>query len=77
MSISAFATVSQQAVNGEVLDALGPQIQHLTELSDADDGYCLIRSAVPAGVVVPIHSHADRETFYILDGELQALREDR
>jgi hypothetical protein len=28
-------------------------------------------------VVVPIHSHADRETFFILEGELQGLWEDR
>jgi quercetin dioxygenase-like cupin family protein len=59
------------------LDVLGPQIQYLTTLSDADDGYCLIRSTFPDGSAVPIHSHADRETFYILDGELQGLWEDR
>lgn len=59
-----------------ILDAFWPRIQHLTSLSDADDGYCLIASAFPAGVVVPIHSHADRETFFVLDGELKALRED-
>jgi quercetin dioxygenase-like cupin family protein len=70
MSISDFATMSQQAGGGEILGALGPRIQRLTALSDEDDGYCLIRSTFPAGVVVPIHSHADRETFYILDGEL-------
>ena len=61
----------------EVLDVLGSHIQHLTVLSDADDGYCLIRSIFPAGVVVPVHSHSDRETFYILAGELQGLWEDR
>jgi Cupin domain len=26
---------------------------------------------------VPVHSHANGETFYILDGTLQALKEDR
>ncbi len=35
----------------------------------------MIRSTIPAQVVVPVHSHADRETFYILAGELQGLRE--
>jgi hypothetical protein len=38
--------------------------------------FCLIRSTFPAAVVVPIHSHADRKTFYVLDGERQPLRED-
>ncbi len=50
----------------------GPHIQHPTDLSDAGGGYCLIRANFPAGVVVPIHRHADRETFYILTGEPQA-----
>jgi quercetin dioxygenase-like cupin family protein len=77
MSHSVPKTTSQKDSTSEMLDVLGPQIQHLTPLSDADDDYCLIRSNFPAGVVVPIHSHADRETFYILGGELQALWEDR
>ncbi len=28
---------------------------------------------IPAGVTVPMHSHEDRETFYILTGELDGL----
>jgi quercetin dioxygenase-like cupin family protein len=64
-------------IEGEWLDLFGPQVQLVTALSDGDDGYCLFRGSLPAGVVVPLHSHADRETFYILDGELQGLRQDR
>jgi hypothetical protein len=45
-------------------------------LSETGDGYCLIKASFPAGVVVPIHSHADRETFYMIAGELQGLWED-
>lgn len=67
---------SKAAGPNEPLDLFGHQIQHLTALSDADGGYCLIRSNFPAGAVVPIHSHADRETFYVLAGEPQALWED-
>ena len=70
-------TKSEHAVPNGVLDVFGPQIQHLTALSDADGDYCLMKSLVPAGAAVPIHSHADRETFCILGGELQALWEDR
>ena len=77
MPMSDLATASQEANVGEFLDVLGPRIQHLTTLSDADDGYCLLRSIFSADAIVPIHSHGDRETFYILDGELQGLREDR
>jgi uncharacterized RmlC-like cupin family protein len=67
---------SKVASPNETLDLFGHQIQHLTALSDADGGYCLVGSNFPAGAVVPIHSHAERETFYILAGEPQALWED-
>jgi quercetin dioxygenase-like cupin family protein len=68
---------SNKSGTGEWLDLFGPQIQLLTAVSDEDDGYCVFRSIFPAGVVVPLHSHADRETFCILEGELQGLRQDR
>src|ERR1700731_1190917 len=77
MSRSILKTTSKKAGAKEILDVLGPHIQHLTALSDADDDYCLIRSNFPAGVVVPIHTHADRETFYIHGGEFQELWKDR
>jgi quercetin dioxygenase-like cupin family protein len=67
---------ASQEVASELLDVLGPQLQHVTALSGASDDYCLIRATFPAGAMVPLHSHADRETFYILSGELQGLRED-
>ena len=61
----------------EILDLLGPRIQFLTAVSDNDDDYCMIRGILPAGVVVPLHSHAERETFYVLEGEIEGLCEDR
>jgi quercetin dioxygenase-like cupin family protein len=70
-------TATSQQVADEILDVIGPRIRHMTALSDAADDYCLIKADFPAGVVVPIHSHADRETFYILGGELEGLWEDR
>jgi quercetin dioxygenase-like cupin family protein len=53
-----------------------PTNEYLTEFSGNED-YCLIRCTLPAGAVVPMHSHADRETFYVLSGRLEALRGDR
>lgn len=61
----------------ETLDLFGPRIQFLTRLSDEDDGYCLIAGVVPPGVAVPVHSHAERKTFYLLEGEMQGLRDNR
>jgi quercetin dioxygenase-like cupin family protein len=77
MSLASIKTTSRKADTNETFDVLGPHIQFLTALSNADNDYCVIRSTFPAGTMVPIHSHADRETFYILDGELQGLWEDR
>jgi quercetin dioxygenase-like cupin family protein len=54
----------------------GPQIQFVTPLSNTLDDYCVMKATVPPGVVVPIHSHLDRETFFILSGEIQGLDED-
>lgn len=52
--------------------------EYLTDISgdDADADYCVMRCVMPAGAVVPMHSHADRETFYVLSGTIEGLRED-
>lgn len=48
-----------------------PRNATLTDTSRDDDDYCVSVATMPPGVVVPLHSHADRETFYILSGEMQ------
>lgn len=57
------------------LDVMGPRIQLLTELSENRD-YSIMKAEVPPGVIVPVHSHGDRETFVVLSGELEAFTED-
>ncbi len=57
----------------ETLDLLGPRIRFLTPLVDDPDAYCVISSVVPPNVVVPLHSHPERETFLILSGALDAF----
>jgi quercetin dioxygenase-like cupin family protein len=74
MQLSVFA---RGANANEALDVLGPHVRFLTALSDDDADYCLSMGVVPPGVVVPVHSHAERETFYLLEGEMQGLWEDR
>jgi mannose-6-phosphate isomerase-like protein (cupin superfamily) len=65
--------ITPVARSDEWLNALGPLVRPLTFSSDADDGYCLFKAIVPPGVAVPLHSHPDRETFHILEGQLQGL----
>jgi quercetin dioxygenase-like cupin family protein len=68
---------SENANADEALDVLGARIRFLTALSDRDNDYCLIAGDFPTGIVVPVHSHAERETFYLLRGEMQGLWENR
>jgi quercetin dioxygenase-like cupin family protein len=56
---------------------LRPLNEYLTDVSDNDREYCVMRCTLPAGAVVPMQSHADRETFYVLSGTVNALRGDR
>ena len=40
-----------------------------------ENAYCVMKGTIPSGVSVPLHSHADAESFYVLSGEAQALVE--
>jgi quercetin dioxygenase-like cupin family protein len=51
----------------------GSQIEPLSPSSE--DAYCVIRGTIPPHVSVPLHSHADPESFYLLSGEAEALVE--
>jgi quercetin dioxygenase-like cupin family protein len=54
-----------------------PMNEYLTDVSNNGGDYCVIRCVLPAGAVVPMHSHADRETFYVVSGKIEGLRVDR
>jgi quercetin dioxygenase-like cupin family protein len=56
---------------------LRPANQYLTEVTDDDGDYCVMLCTLPRGVVVPMHSHADRETFYVVSGNPDAFLGDR
>jgi anti-sigma factor ChrR (cupin superfamily) len=47
-----------------VLDVLGPTVEFLTAPSEKDAEFCVMRGTIPPGVSVPLHSHADFETFF-------------
>jgi mannose-6-phosphate isomerase-like protein (cupin superfamily) len=57
----------------ETYDVLGPTIQFLTEPEEDDLWPCVMRGTIPPGVVIPMHSHADPETFYVVAGEVEGL----
>lgn len=68
-------TTNAHVVNLERLpriEILGPTIQFVTS---PDDGSapCVMRGTIPPGEVVPLHSHADPETFLMLSGTVEGL----
>jgi quercetin dioxygenase-like cupin family protein len=56
----------------ERLDVLGPTIQFVTDPAE-HDAPCIMRGTVPPGVSIPLHSHADPETFLPVSGHLRGL----
>ena len=55
----------------EATDVLGVTVEILAEVGPEEDDLCLIRGSLPPGGVVPLHSHADRETLYGLSGTME------
>jgi quercetin dioxygenase-like cupin family protein len=53
----------------------GATIDYLTPVEDGAP--CVMRGTLPAGGVVPLHSHADPETFYVIEGEADCCSGDR
>ena len=53
---------------------MGPVVQFLLDPADASGAFGLIRGIVPPGVAVPLHSHADPEAMYVLNGSLEFLQ---
>jgi quercetin dioxygenase-like cupin family protein len=57
----------------EIFDALGPTVEFLTSPLEKEATYCIMKGTIPARYSVPLHSHPDDESFYILSGEVEAM----
>jgi quercetin dioxygenase-like cupin family protein len=53
---------------------LGVLIQFLSAPEQINDQISVMRGTVPEGVVIPLHSHADPEIFYVLNGSLEVFQ---
>ena len=49
-------------------------LQFLTTPEQINDQISVMRGTVPSGVVIPLHSHADPEIFYVLNGSLEVFQ---
>ena len=56
----------------ETINVLGPTIQFLTQPEELN-APCIMRGTIPAGVSIPLHSHADPETFLMISGSVEGL----
>src|ERR1700761_3806780 len=53
---------------------LGVLLQFLSTPEQIYDQISVMRGTVPSGVVIPLHSHADPEIFYVLNGSLEVFQ---
>jgi quercetin dioxygenase-like cupin family protein len=57
-----------------VLDVFGPTLEFLIFPEETDDGaYCMMTGTIPPGVSVPLHSHPDIESFFLVSGAVQVM----
>ncbi|MBV8442063.1 MAG: cupin domain-containing protein [Hyphomicrobiales bacterium] len=63
-----------EGVVGRRIDLFGPTVEFLSAPSEAE-AFCALRGTIPQGAFVPLHSHPDDEDFYIVSGEILALRQ--
>ena len=52
----------------------GTLFEFLTSPDEAGAEICLIRGTIPPGAAVPLHSHADVELFYVLEGVVETFQ---
>ena len=57
----------------KLLNVLGPTLQMLTSPTEPGIEYCVMEGTIPPGVSIPLHSHPDNESFYVLAGVAQFL----
>jgi quercetin dioxygenase-like cupin family protein len=64
------------AKNEPTSNILGPEIQFLVDPAEAAGAFGLVRGVVAPAIAVPLHSHADPEVMFVLDGALEFLQHD-
>ena len=67
-------TRPSDAVDKQVFNVLGVLVEFLATPDEVGAETCLIRGTLPREVIVPLHSHAEPEMFYVLEGSLEVFR---
>src|ERR1700736_2777052 len=53
---------------------LGVLLQFLSTPEQINDQICVMRGTLLSGVQIPLHSHADPEIFYVLNGSIEVFQ---
>lgn len=61
----------------EWIDVIGPRIRTISSMTAPSSDYCIMDAVIAPGVFIPLHSHDDRETFYILSGAAEGFLDGR
>ena len=67
-------TSTSKAAEQQTFIVLGVLLQFLSTPQQINDEISVMRATVPSGVVIPLHSHADPEIFYVLNGSLEVFQ---
>jgi len=67
---AALATSADQTFN-----VFGVLLNFLITPNETGHEITLFKGTLPPGVVIPLHSHAEPEVFYVLEGSLEVYRE--
>src|ERR1700730_15930170 len=67
-------TGTSRGAGEQTLIVLGVLLQFLSTPEQINDQISVMRGTVPSGVVIPLHSHADPEIFYVLNGSLELFQ---
>src|ERR1700724_4453968 len=67
-------TGTNRGAEEQTFIVLGVLLQFLSTPEQINDQISVMRGTVPSGVVIPLHSHADPEIFYVLNGSLEVFQ---
>ena len=67
-------TAISRGADQQTFIVLGVLLQFLSTPEQINDQISVMHGTVPSGVVIPLHSHADPEIFYVLDGSLEVFQ---
>jgi quercetin dioxygenase-like cupin family protein len=67
-------TGTNRGAEQQTFIVLGVLLQFLATPEQINDQISVMRGTVPSGVVIPLHSHADPEIFYLLSGSLEVFQ---